>query len=382
MGHTPLPFRCSDGLDYIGVHYPPHKNDVDIDCPWCGGKKKLNVVLSGGKEHLFRCNKCGTSANTIIYVAEMRGISSKDAYSEICKYANVPLYEKIEANESRKKDSATEEETVPLLPIKERNKTYRYLLSLFTLSDRDKEDLLKRGFDEAAIVKLGYKTYNTKNSYDECKRLARILLDKGLTLKGVPGFYKYYKDWTFNKYTTSLLIPYRDFNARIQGFQIRLRKEDIGEYGNKYFCVSSAKKYGGVFSEGCGRAFIHFATDFLWNEKLGINESVLSETIVLTEGALKGDLFHHLTGIPCLAIPGVNAINPFKEIIPFLKEKGVKKIILAFDMDYIDKKEVKKAEENIKELIVSSGFRYARAKWDPTFKGIDDYYAFKKKGIK
>lgn len=377
--HTPLPFRCTDGLDYVGAHYPAHKNNIYIDCPWCGGKKKLNVVLSGSKEHLFHCAKCDTSANTIIYVAEVRGISSKEAYAEVCNYANVPLYEREPKPEPKE---SKEEPVVELLPIKERNKTYRYLLSLFRLEDREKDDLLKRGFDEDSIARLGYKTYNTRNNYDECKRLARILLNKGLTLKGVPGFYKHYKDWTFVKHTNSLLIPYRDFNARIQGFQIRLRKEDIKGDIPKYFWVSSAKKYGGAFSEGCGGSFLHFATDFTWNEAEGINEAVLDETVVLTEGALKADLFHHLTGKPCLAMPGVNAYQSFLDVIPYLKEKGVKKIILAFDMDYIDKIEVKKAEAKIKEIILKNDFQFVRATWNSEFKGIDDYYAFKKKGIR
>ena len=101
----------------------------------------------------------------------------------------------------------------------------------------------------------------------------------------------------------------------------------------------------------------------------------------MTEGALKADLFHHLTGKSCLAMPGVNSYQPFMEIVTLLKEKGVEKIYLAFDMDYKDKKEVKRAEDKIKEIILTAGFQFARAEWNPTFKGIDDYYAFKTKGI-
>lgn len=381
MAHTPLPFKCTDGLDYVGTHYPAHKNNVYIDCPWCGGKKKLNAVLSGPKEHVFHCAKCDTSANTLIYVAEVRGITSKEAYAELCNYANVPLYERDVKPESKKQEKK-EEKPVELLPIKERNKTYRYLLSLFKLEPYEKEDLLKRGFDEEVITRLGYKTYNTREDYDECKRLARLLLNKGVPLKGVPGFYKHYKDWTFKRHKTGLLIPYRDYNARIQGLQIRHRKEDIKGDIPKYLWISSENMQGGICSEGCGRSFLHFATDFKWNEDDGINEAILDKEIVLTEGALKADLFHHLTGMPCLAMPGVNAYQPFIEVLDLLKEKGVKKIYLAFDMDYMDKIEVKRAEEKIKEIILTAGFQFARAKWDPTFKGIDDYYAFKKKGIK
>ena len=81
-------------------------------------------------------------------------------------------------------------------------------------------------------------------------------------------------------------------------------------------------------------------------------------------------------------MPGVNSYQSFMEIIELLKEKGVKKIYLAFDMDYKDKVEVKRAEDKIKEIILTAGFQFARAEWNSTFKGIDDYYAYKKKGIK
>ena len=377
--HTPLPFRCTDGLDYVGVHYPAHKNNIYIDCPWCGGKKKLNVVLSGNKEHLFHCAKCDTSANTIIYVAEVRGISSKEAYAEVCNYANVPLYEKetLQKPATVKKLEQPKEETVELLPIKERNKTYRYLLAGFTLEDEDKQGLLKRGFSEEAIEKLGYKTYKV-GDYKEGSKIAKILSGRGLSLEGTPGFYTYNKVWNLMAFEPSITICYRDYNARIQGMQLRFRNKKEP----RYLWLSSAKKFGGPFDKGCGGSFLHFATDFTWNEEKGINEAVLGETVVLTEGALKADLFHFLTGVPCLAVPGVNSYKCFEDIISILKEKGVKKIILAFYMDYIDKKEVQKAEAKIKEIIVTNEFQFVRAKWDPQFKGIDNYYAFKKKGIK
>ena len=376
--HTSLPFRCTDGLDYVGTHYPSHKNNVYIDCPCCGGKKKMNAVLSGSKEHLFHCVKCGASANTISYVAEVRGIGNDEAYQEICNYANVPTYERTEKPAPAPKKEV-KEETVPLLPIKQRGAVYRNLLKFFTLEEQDRQALIKRGFSEEAIEKLGYKTYGVSN-YKVGSKIAKELEEKGLPLKGVPGTYKYKNSRNLIAMDKPCItVSYRDYNARIQGMQLRFRDKQEGL--PRYLWLSSSNKYDGPFSEGSGGSFLHFATDFTWDKEETINKAVLGKTIVLTEGALKADLFHHLTGAPCLAVPGVNSYKCFEEIIPLLKEKGVEEIILAFDMDYIDKPEVARAEEKIREIIESNGFRFKRAKWNPEFKGIDDYYAFKKKGI-
>ena len=80
-----------------------------------------------------------------------------------------------------------------------------------------------------------------------------------------------------------------------------------------------------------------------------------------------------------LAIPGVNAINHLEAIIPQLKERGLKTVEIAFDMDFYDNEYVKKALIKMKRLLSDFGLEYIQLTWDKKQKGLDDFLLDMKK---
>lgn len=59
---------------------------------------------------------------------------------------------------------------------------------------------------------------------------------------------------------------------------------------------------------------------------------------------------------------------------------GIKKIMVAFDMDATVNDNVRKAKDRVIETGCDAGFDMTPITWDPRYKGIDDLlYAVKKK---
>ena len=68
------------------------------------------------------------------------------------------------------------------------------------------------------IERLGYKTTPVIGM----KALAKQLMNEGLYLAGVPGFYKTDSgEWSFINEKRGILIPVREEHGSIQGLQIR-----------------------------------------------------------------------------------------------------------------------------------------------------------------
>lgn len=85
---------------------------------------------------------------------------------------------------------------------------------------------------------------------------------------------------------------------------------------------------------------------FRWISSIGKQDGTKAEcwthlagapqkTVILTEGPLKADIIHQLTGDTVLAVPGVNSLNHLEEALVYLKEQGTVHIMTAFDMDYL-----------------------------------------------
>ena len=97
---------------------------------------------------------------------------------------------------------------------------------------------------------------------------------------------------------------------------------------------------------------------------------------------MKGDLFHAITGFPAICVAGVNSLSELDDELVYLKERGIKYILIGYDMDYETKPQVARAVESLKAKIESHGLSWQRILWNSTYKGIDDYYAFKYRNIK
>lgn len=55
--------------------------NMDVDCPLCGKKGKMNLHFV---KNVFRCNYCGESGGMISLYAKVYGVDNSTAYREIC----------------------------------------------------------------------------------------------------------------------------------------------------------------------------------------------------------------------------------------------------------------------------------------------------------
>lgn len=192
--------------------------------------------------------------------------------------------------------------------------------------------------------------------------IAKQLRSEGFYLAGVPGFYRDDSDsWTFIHEKRGILIPVRDRHGRIQGLQIR--RDNVEK--RKFRWVSSTEQKDGCRAEG-------------WTHLAGPVRSV----IILTEGPMKADVIHALTGMTVLAVPGVNALTQLELALRDLRREGLSEIKTAFDMDFAVNHHVQNGYNSLLQLLDNMGFRYGTYLWDPRYKGLDDYiwgYCLQKK---
>jgi hypothetical protein len=341
-------------------------------CPKCG---KMAFEANDIKGHCF---KCGFGGNYITYYAVACGISTKEATKRIAASTG---------GTTTFTYTPTEEPEEPIADISVRDKAYRTLLSNLSLSKKHIADLKARGLDEDTIKNLGYKSFYLGPQKARVEITEKII-NSGASIDGVPGFYlnQDTKSGFYGKYILcwrkqGILVPYIDCEGNVQGFQVRkdnekLEKDEDGKLENKYDWISSKGK-----KKGCGsRAYVHFACDFYGDFKTKKKQPVLAKEMIITEGAMKADIAHALTGLPIIAVPGVETLLELDSVLDYLKANGVEEIMNGFDMDYMTNPNVQRAQEKLEAMVNSKGLKYSRLVWDENYKGIDDYtYARKLK---
>ena len=369
-----IPYTMSEVLKLNSIDFKPNQTSLRVLCPFCS-KKKINKDLGINLEsEKFNCFCCGISGRGATeFHAYLHNISTKEAYADIMQQ----LGYNVDSDNIPKRER-TVTQTEPPLPQSEeaddviKNQTYSMLLSCLKLSDRHTQDLLERGFSSHEIATLGYVTYpkSKEDGYtEEYFTIPKKLIGQNCTLKGVPGFYKTRNKnvWTLCRRKGGILVPYRNFYNQITGIQLRKNNEDLlindetGESESKYTWLSSNN-----LKEGCKTSSkIHFATDFEWNKEKQAFQPVLKKgIIVLTEGAMKADLTHMISGLPLMAVPGVSsAAEALKTNIPLLKEIGLEKIIIAYDMDKVMNINVSKALVKMKKIIEEFGIIVEELYW-------------------
>ena len=238
----------------------------------------------------------------------------------------------------------------PLTDIDSRSQTYTELLKKLSLASDHRDNLQNRGLTDQEIDRLGYKT----TPLFGLASIAKQLTEEGLYLAGVPGFYKTKSGtWSFIHESRGILIPVRDEHSRIQGLQIR--RDNVER--RKYRWVSSVEKTDGCKAEG----WVHLAGPLCTSQ------------VILTEGPMKADVIHYLSGKTVLAVPGVNTLSHLEKMLQILKENGVQKIMTAFDMDFLNNPHVQKGYSRLVRLLEDAGIPFGTYLWDPAYKGLDDY---------
>ncbi len=324
---------------------PSGRSSYYISCPCCDSKprgKHLNINL---KKEVFRCPKCGVSGGIFDLYALYTGIPRDDVREAMTERMGISK----QSSHSRKKVVVKEVKESPVADIETRHKTYTALLKKLSLASDHADNLLERGLKEDEIRQLDYRTTPVVGMMQIAKELVR----EGCELSGVPGFYQTESDtWKFTINQRGILIPVRDWKGRIQGMQIR--RDDVKK--RKFRWVSSAELKNGCKAEG-------------WTHLAGAPAG----TMLLTEGPMKADVIHALTGLAVLAVPGVNALTQLEIMLKQLREQGLKKIMTAFDMDMATNPHVQKGYRQLLLLLDGMGLTFGTYLWDGSYKGLDDY---------
>ena len=283
----------ADIIPLIGLPEPNHgQNAYNVTCPCCdeGGRKKhLNINL---EKNVFRCPRCGFSGGIFDLYAFYAGIDRRKARETLLARLNIAdaTVKGTEHERRRKVEKKCIE--CPITDIDARHETYCALLSKLKLASDHQQNLRNRGFSDVHIHELGYKTMPVMGFTAIAKQLHR----DGYYLSGVPGFFHNDKgEWTFIREKRGILIPARTPDGKIQGLQLRIDDTQKG----KFRWISSVGKQDGCKAE-------------CWTHISGKP----SETVILTEGPMKADAIHFLTGNTVIAIPGVNSLNHLQETLP------------------------------------------------------------------
>lgn len=308
-----FPFRISEVADLLPLTVR-RRNDVSmyVDCPFCNDKKKgkLNINFS---KNTFRCNiNEEHSGGMLELYARYHEISRAEAYREICEALRCgdPEESKRRAQASASPPSM---ETSDVASLEVRHQTYSMLFSGLILTETHRQNLLKRGLTEEQIRQQGYKS---TPAFGYTQHAAR-LLERSCTLMGVPGFYVDENgEWTvnFNPKCSGIIIPVMSIDGRIQGAQIRL---DRPIDGTKYIWFSTSEKNMGASSGSP----VHFVGD------------PQCATVFVTEGGLKGNIAHSLSGRTFLCNAGVNQLQSLRQALQILKGLGLKRVYETNDMD-------------------------------------------------
>lgn len=342
-------YHMTDIIPLLGIERPARGQlSYYVACPCCDDKphkKHLNINLV---KDVFRCPRCDVSGGVLDLYSLYTDIPRSKAYKALLDRTK-PVAGYKPPKRTIPEISVEGVRECPLTDVETRHETYSALLDMLSLSKDHMEKLLRRGFTETEVKELGYKT----TPYMGMSSIANKLHLRGMYLAGVPGFYRNKNDeWTFIQEKRGILIPVRDIEGRIQGMQIRLDDTDR----RKFRWVSSSERKDGCRAEG----WTHLAGE-------------VKENIIITEGPMKADVIHALTGETVLSVPGVNSLSHLETALKKMQAMGLKMVRTAFDMDFAANNHVQNGFQNLLSLIDDIGLRFGTYTWDPTYKGLDDY---------
>lgn len=277
------------------------------------------------------CHKCGREGNLLTLYAELRQTDRKTARRELGleDFQSPPP----KAN--------------GLAPVEHRDRVYGRFLGVLSLDAAHKQDLLRRGLEESKIFGNGYKS--VPQDAPLRWKVTRFLLQQYKTLEGVPGFYERTgKKGPYWDFVTpgGYFIPSRDHQGRIQALKIRLDSGGYVWFSSEGHPKGSSSGSPPHYTGGRGK-------------------------VCVTEGPLKADVAHHLTGgLPFVGTGGVHAT---KKVPDLLKALGASDVFVAFDADQFTNQNVRRALVEFLGELKKHGFRAQSLSWPASLgKGIDD----------
>lgn len=326
MGYK-IPFTIADVADLLSIRrLEGGTEDVfGVECPFCGdtrGKCNFCVIKDGETKNVFHCYKCGASGNMLTLYADLNGIYGanryKEAYWQVKEKIDtggkgIRLYRQKRMERIQKKGKKKAEYKMDAAHL---DKVYREMLSMLKLKEYHKADLKRRGLSEGEISNMRQLGYRSTDSADS-QGIARKLLARGLSLKGVPGFFiNRQGDWEAAFYPSNegYLCPVYAVDGKITGFQIRL---DKSRDKRKYIWFTSSGLDGGTSSKS----------------PAGLSGKMTDGTIRVTEGILKAEIAYQRSGLAYIGNPGVANYKGVYQVLSELKEQGLRTVYECYDMD-------------------------------------------------
>lgn len=358
-----FPFTIMDVAELLRLHIRRRSPGYTYaDCPFCGdrrGKMCLNLM-----KNVWYSNCCGGHGGMLSLYAKARQISNSEAYREICEElltgGFAPAYE-VQRQETVRKEQAPQADRASAQVI---HQTYSAFLSKLTLTPAHRRHLqTKRGLTDEQIKQCGFKS--TPPPY-LCRAITSKLIKEGCTVQGVPGFFMDDTGkWTVRYFqrTAGIIVPYVGIDGLIQGLQTRLdvpikgKDDPPDKVGMKYLWLASADKPMGVSSGSP----VHFVGD------------PHARVIYVTEGALKADIAHALSGRTFVATGGAGCTAQLDDLFAFLSRNGTEEIVEAQDMDKYNNQGVSTGASKVYLLARKYGMACRRLTWNPNYKGIDDW---------
>lgn len=310
------------------------------DCPFCNGKQKLSVVVSGDKRGLWKCFKCGESGNDITFYSKLHGCSNGEAVRAIKEFMGiednkvVPIRKRTSKNQPKNQKGvlknlsqdgqglSEEREFVgtskddasvsTAMEAAQPRDIYTTLVRDTALSDVHRQELRsKRGFTNELIDELQFRS-GGGYIQDVIEKLRDSFTDNDLKESGILVDVNGSLVYNEQLLQENILIPYLDVNGEVY----HLRPHKLGFEGRQIEIYS-----------------LHLVRNN-------------PEKIVLTEGEFKAAALLQW-GIPAIAVPGISAFGGkyFDRLVETLKEFGIKKVTVIFDNEIKDNPEYSNFKE-------------------------------------
>lgn len=301
-------------------------DEYPVECPYCGdvrGKCSFCVEKNGEVRNVYQCYACGEAGNMLTLYADLMGLSGAGRHKEAYRQIRSRLFKETPEQRMRKKERGhgsghrpRKEPSVTIAGEGARSRVYQAMLSMLRLSKKHREDLRRRGLSDKEINRMeemGYKSTDAQAS----ESIARRLIKQGLSLEGIPGFFINREgNWEVSFYAgnAGYLCPVYSADGFLCAFQIRI---DRPKGKQKYVWLTSAKLPMGC-SPGC---------------PVGVSGDPYAKRVYVTEGILKAEITHQVTGRTYLGNPGVANHKDLSQVLGLLKAWGLKEVLENYDMD-------------------------------------------------
>ncbi len=344
-------YKWSDVCSWTGMPYQ-ESGKYEVTCPNCARMGKKHKMYLNATKRVFNCFHCGHNGGCVALYSEVFGVSEEEA--------KLRMKELVKGNIEAPKPPVTtlvvkeavNEKQSEALPLEVRDRVYRDMIDCLKLSLGDRFYLRKKGLSDGQINAMRFRSLPIGPV--ERHQLVDNLLAKGHNLLGIPGFYEKDGQIKFVPFEHGILIPLIDVEGKLTGFQIRSTRKDCAK-DKRYFALSSASKHMGTKSETYVHCFVPKNVS----------------AVYITEGALKADVAACLSGLPVLALLGVNCTKYLK--YTFSKLPNLRKVYIAFDMDKFSNENVLNAEKKLVAICIEAGLEVQIVNWNREYKGIDDY---------